>query len=128
MWELFEFEVNGRKLACTAILVDCVQDQPIPDHNNLSALDAFHAFITQRSQNALGKWPVHVILPLGYSTGAACLTGFRVHAKCCSLRPDEPEIVEYGILVWFQNEINVTAAPPAAAIVNWSDFAEAMEV
>ena len=128
MSEILEFEVNGRMVTCIAILVDRVHDLLIPDKNSQNDWDTFHTFIVQRSQNALGKWPVHLIPQSGSLAGSARFTGFRVHAKCCAFRPDEPEIVEYGILVWFQNEINVTLAPPASLRINWSDFAEAMEV
>ena len=124
---LFDFENNGRQVSCSAILVDCVQDQLIPSENNVGVWDAFHTFIVRRSQNALGKWPVHVVLPAKAFSGGDRFTGFRVHAKCYSFRPDNPEIIEYGILVWFQDEMNLTIARPAQASINWSDFAEATE-
>ena len=128
MQGIFTIELPGRNVFCVGLLIDCITNQSLPNHKDSDAWNGYQIFIVQRSQNALGKWPVLVMPPICTSTELARYSGFRVHAVCCSYRPDDPEIIEYGILVWHQNEIQVIAAPPFAVAVNWPEFAEAVEM
>lgn len=124
---LFTTYIDDRKITCTSLLIDYVQDQTIPVYDNRIAWGEFSKFIVQRSQNVLGKWPVHVIPIATANSDEPRFTGFRVFAKCSSFRPDEPNMIEYGILVWHES-VPMTIIPPAITGVNWAAFAEAIEV
>ncbi len=125
---LFAFEIGGCRIACVGLLIDCVETCSLPSCPDHPGWEVLLKFITQRSHNTLGKWPVHVFPTRSESSGTIPFCGFRVYAKCCSLRSGDPSTLEYGILVWHEMGIEIKVHPPVVQNFNWTAFAEPIEI
>lgn len=120
-------EVDGKHVTCVGVLIDCVDGEEFPNPENLAAVVSFGKFLVRRAQKALGKWPVHIVADVERSRTADCRRGWRVFAKCVAFNETDPNLIEYGILVWHTEAMSMKLSPPRLDRLNWNTFAEAVD-
>lgn len=111
---LLTMNFNGTTVYAVSLLIDLLDSTSIGE--------TYASFVAGRAQTTLGAWPVHVVNPRGQR-----FSGMRVFAKCCGFPENDPETIEYGIIVWHQRASQLSINVPSIKSINWSDFAEATD-
>jgi len=92
--------------------------------------DANRQFVVDRAKNVLGEWPVVFIDYDGLCLqSAGRFTGYRVIALCSAFNPEDPDSIEYALIVFHQASARVQITPTVAnafSSLHWADVAEAV--
>lgn len=120
---LFTTRCGDRVIFCIGLLAQYCGNQQIDA--------ATWLFITKRSQETFGRWPVHFVdrNEQQRQSGNA-FTGYRVTANCSAFDPNNPNIIEKAILIWHQSSNCLAVSDTVLrqiADLNWTQFAEATD-
>ena len=99
------FRCQGSTVSVEALMIHIVSNEVIPSHTDTTAFSSHRAFLTQRAEQILGKWPVHVFYPETTESdteGRPRFSGVRVFVRCSTFPSDGVDLIEMLNVVWHQ--------------------------
>ena len=97
---MFSVTCGNREVFATEIYVCFCENKPLGDDDR--------DFLARRAQQVLGAWPV---VRLDYDTVSAesggRFTGCRVMVRCAAFDPENPESIEYALMIFHQRSARI---------------------